>query len=257
MSWRPPFPREHGAWAQASLATLATLLVAPFYPAGLWAWLGALWLAFFAHEPLLRILGQRGVRIRKEGVVGAWAWLAVFGAVALVLAWLGARGASVPARMALLAPLACAGFLLPGILRGEEKSLPGELLAALALGSAAWPLAIRAGASVAAAGQLAGVLALAFTLGTLLIRRFLAQLRNRPEPVSALGAAVLTGLGAGLGLALLMEGRVLEGLALLPLPLLGFWLFARPWPAQRLKHLGWMMAAGNLAVAVLMGVALR
>ncbi len=257
MAWRPPFPREHGAWVQAGLATLATLLVAPTFPLGLWAWLGALWLAFLAHEPLLRVLGQRGAKTKAEGVKQAWAWLGLFGFFALVLAWFGGLGASTPARSALLAPLICGGLLLPGILRGEEKSLPGEALAALALGGATWPLVLRSGASMTVAAQLAGVLVLAFVLGTLLIRRFLAQLRQRPEPLSALGAAVLTGLGAGLGLALLVEGRMLEGLALLPLPILGFRLFARPWPPRHLKRLGWFLAAGNLAAVLLMGAALR
>lgn len=257
MDWRPPLPREHGAWVQAGLATLATLLVAATYPPELWAWLGALWLAFLAHEPLLRVLGQRGAKARGEGRARAWVWLALLGGLALVLAWFGFRTAPVSARVAWLVPMICAGFLLPGILRGEEKSLPGEILAACALGSATWPLALSAGASAAVAAQLAGILVLAFTLGTLLIRRFLAHLRQRPEPVSARGAALLTGLGAGLGLVLLAEGRALEGLALLPLPILGFRLFARPWPAHRLKRLGWLMAAGNLAVVLLMGAALR
>ncbi|MBS1785660.1 MAG: YwiC-like family protein [Acidobacteria bacterium] len=253
----PPLPREHGAWVQVSLATLAALLVAPSYPGGFWAWLGALWLAFLAHEPLLRVLDQRGGKAKAEGHARAWIWLGFLGTLAVVLAWLGGRHAPPHAWLAVLAPLACAGFLLPGILRGEEKSLPGELLAAVALGGATWPLALRAGASLATAGQLAGVLVLAFVLGTLLIRRFLAQLRQRPEPISAVGAALLTGLGAGLGLVLLSEGRVLEGLALLPLPLLGFRLFAKPWPPRHLKRLGWMMAAGNTAVVLLMGAALR
>lgn len=257
MDLRPPLPREHGAWVQAGLATLAALLIAPAYPLAFWAWLGALWLAFLAHEPFLRILGQRGEKAKAGGRAGAWGWFAVLGGAALLVAWMGGRGAPRHAWFAGLAPLACAGLLLPGILRGEEKSLPGEVLAALALGGATWPLAIRAGASVGTAAQLAAVLVLAFTLGTLLIRRFLAQLRQRPEPFSAFGAALLTGLSAGTGLILLAEGRVLEGLALLPLPILAFRLFARPWPARRLKRLGWLMAAGNLAVVLLMGAALR
>lgn len=257
MDMRPPFPKEHGAWAQLAIASGAVILVARAHPPGYWAWLAALWAAFIAHEPLLLLLGQRGAQTRKEQRVRAWAWLLMLMGLALFLGGAGMSGAAPVARGALLLPLGCAGLLLPGTLRNEEKSLAGEVLAALALGSSALPLSLRAGAGLNAAWQLAAGLMLAFVLATMLVRRFLAALRKRPEPLSAVGAALLTGLGAGLGLALAMEGRVLEGLALLPLPLLGFRLFAGPWPPHRLKRLGWLLAFGNIATALLLGAALR
>jgi hypothetical protein len=257
MDMRPPLPKEHGAWAQLAIATGVPLLVARAVPLGLWAWLAALWAAFMAHESLLLLLGQRGAKARTEEGPRAWAWLALLACLALALGAYGMKEATSAARWALAAPLGFAGLLLPGTLRNEEKSLAGEVLAALALGSVVLPLSLRAGVSWAAAWQLAAGLMLAFVLATMLVRRFLAILRKRPEPLSAVGAALLAGLGAGLGLALLMEGRVLEGLALLPLPLLGFRLFAGAWPPHRLKRLGWLLAFGNLATALMLVAALR
>src|SRR5690348_5016130 len=257
MDMRPPFPKEHGAWAQLAIASGAVIPMARAHPLGFWAWLAALGAAFLAHEPLLLLLGRRGAQARNEHRVLAWTCLLMLAGLALFLGWSGMRGAAPVARGALLLPLGCAGLLLPGTLRNEEKSLAGEALAALALGSSAWPLSLRAGVGLSAAWQLAAGLRLAFLLATMLVRRFLAALRKRPEPLSAAGAALLTGLGAGVGLALAMEGRVLEGLALLPLPLLGFRLFAGPWPPHRLKHLGWLLAFGNITTAVLLVAALR
>lgn len=257
MDMRPPFPKEHGAWAQLAIATGALLLVARGLPLSLWAWLAALWAAFIAHESLLLLLGQRGAKARAEHQIRAWTWLLMLAGSALFLGWFGMRSAAPATRWTLLVPLGFAGLLLPGTLRDKEKSLAGEVLAALTLSSAVLPLSLRAGVSWATAWQLATGLMLAFVLATMLVRRFLAVLRKRPEPLSAGGAALLTGLGGGLGLALLMEGRVLEGLALLPLPLLGFRLFAGAWPPHQLKRLGWLLAFGNIATALMLVAALR
>ncbi|MBS1766962.1 MAG: YwiC-like family protein [Acidobacteria bacterium] len=254
MAGWPPLPKEHGAWAQLTLAAGAASLAVPAHPGGFWAWVAALMCAFLAHEPLLILLGQRSAKASKPV---AWMWLGVWMALGGALGLMGWRAAPEAARMALLAPMAFGALLLPGIARGEEKSLPGEGLAALALGSAALPLALRGGLARGKAVFLALGLMLAFTLGTMLVRRFLAELRKRPEPLSGQGAAVLTGAGAGLGIMLLLRGQVLFGLACLPLPLLGFRLFARPWPPSRMKRLGWALAFGNFATAVLLALALR
>lgn len=254
MAGWPPLPKEHGAWAQLTLAAGAASLAVPSHPGGFWAWVVALFCAFLAHEPLLILLGQRGAKAEKRV---AWAWLGVWAIAGCALGLLGWRSAPEGARMALLAPLVFGALLLPGILRGEEKSLPGEGLAALALGSAALPLALRGGMASGKALFLALGLMLGFTLGTMLVRRFLAELRKRPEPLSGRGAALLTGAGAGIGLMLLMQGQVLFGLACLPLPLIGFRLFAKPWPPARMKRLGWALAFGNFATALLLALALR
>lgn len=214
-------------------------------------------LAFLAHEPLLVLLGQRGVRFRTERGRASAVWLGSLGASAAALALLGLHGSPLLARKAALLPMVPALLLLPGILRGEEKSLAGEALAALALAGASAPLALRAGASLGPALALAAGLGGAFLLGTLLVRQFLAGLRRLPEPLSAYGAPLLTGLGAGAGFILLAEGRWLAGLACLPLPLLGARLLARPWPPRHLKRLGWALAAGELATAALLVLALR
>ena len=257
MDLRPPLPKEHGAWAQLALTTGAVALAVPAHPAGLWAWMGALGCGFLAHEPLLVLLGQRGTRARNGMGRRSWIWLVLLLAGGAALGVLGWRTAPAEARASLLLPFLGAALLLPGILRGREKSLAGEALAAVALAGAALPLALRAELPRGKAAALAGGLMLAFVLGTLLVRRFLAERRKRPEPFSALGAALLTGLGGVAGLALLMRGGIALGLACLPLPLLGLRLFAGPWPPHRLKRLGWALALGNLATALLLAFSLR
>ncbi|HEU4952909.1 MAG TPA: YwiC-like family protein [Holophagaceae bacterium] len=257
MDARLPLPREHGAWAQAALTLGAATALVPGFPPGFWAWTGAVVLAFLAHEPLLVLLGQRGARVRSERGGTSALWLGSLGAGAIALGLLGLQGSPLLARKAALLPTLPALLLLPGILRGEEKSLAGEALAALALAGASAPLALRGGASLGPALGLAAGLGGAFLLGTLLVRQFLAGLRRRPEPLSVYGAPLLTGLGAGAGLILLAQGRWLPGLACLPLPLLGARLLARPWQPHQLKRLGWALAAGELATATLLVFALR
>ena len=176
MDMRPPFPKEHGAWAQLAIASGAVMLVARAHPPGFWAWLAALWAAFIAHESLLLLLGQRGAKALAEHRVRAWAWLLALAGLALFLGWSGMRGAAPAARWALLVPLGFAGLLLPGTLRDEEKSLAGEALASLALGGAVWPLSLRAGVGFTRAWQLAAGLMLAFVSASMLVRRFLAVL---------------------------------------------------------------------------------
>lgn len=257
MDLRPPLPKEHGAWAQLVLATGAVALAAPVHPAGLWAWMGALGCGFLAHEPLLVLLGQRGAKARQGMGRRSRIWLLLLLAGGAVLGALGWRTAPAEARGSLLLPFLAAALLLPGILRRQEKSLAGEALAAFALAGAALPLALRAGLPRGKAAALTGGLMLAFVLGTLLVRRFLAEQRKRPEPLSAIGAALLMGLGGAAGLALLLEGDIALGLACLPLPLLAFRLFTGPWPPHRLKRLGWALAVGNLATALLLASGLR
>ena len=257
MDFRPPLPREHGAWAQIAIASGAAVMLAHAHPMGFWAWLVALWLAFIAHEALLLVLGQRGVKARQSQGRRAWMWMATLLGLAAWMGWLGWENAGPGTRWATALPMGLALLLIPGTIRGEEKTLAGELLAALALGGAALPLVLRAGMAWTLAWHLAGGLMLAFALATLLVRRFLATMRKRPEPITAVGAVVLMGLSAVLGMGLMMDGKILAGISLLPLPLLGLRLLAAPWPPHRLKQLGWMLAFGNIATALLLVAALR
>ena len=253
----PPLPKEHGAWAQATLVTGAALWVAPVHTVGLWAWTITFWMVFLAHESMLVLLGQRSVKVKTKNYSRAVGWLLILMVGAAAMALWGWRGASVPTRWAVLVPGSVGTAMIPFILRGSEKSTGGEVLAALSLGGVAMPLAMRGSTEWVTALQLAAGLAGAFVLATLLVRRLLAEIRKRPEPLGTLSAALMMGMGLGMSLVLLVEGRVAEGLACLPLPLIGLRLFARPWPPHQLKRLGWMLALGNFATAGLLVVALR
>ena len=76
-------PREHGAYAQLLFPLLCALLVGhPRLGAYLLAVAAAG--AFLAHESLLVVLGQRGIRATREQGGDARRSLAIFGGTALV-----------------------------------------------------------------------------------------------------------------------------------------------------------------------------
>src|SRR5262245_28487506 len=67
-------PREHGAYGQLLFPLVTALAVG-------WPTVAAYGLAvagialFVAHEPLLVVMGQRGVRAEREQTRRAWRWL--------------------------------------------------------------------------------------------------------------------------------------------------------------------------------------
>jgi hypothetical protein len=202
--------------------------------------------AFLAHEPLLVLLGQRGQRALDEA--GPRARRVAGGLLAVAAAGGGLALTLAPAevRLAVTAPVVLAALLVPLVLRREEKTALGELLAAAALSGAGLPIAVAGGVPLAHAGAAWGAWLAALSASTVAVRHVIARHKQRREPLAlpVLAAATLATLA---GLA---SHRTL--LAAAPM-LAGAWfLFLRPPSPRHLKRVGWTLVGLGATSAALL-----
>ena len=167
---RSLMPREHGAYGQLALPLLTALFSGrPTAAAFLYA--AAAVFAFFAHEPLLVLLGQRGSRAFRELGARARLRLTLLAVGTLLCAGLALMLSSQTARLASVAPLGGALALSLLIFRKEERTDWGEIVAAFALSAAGLPVAVAGGVPVRLALCAWGIFSLGFGLVTLSLRR--------------------------------------------------------------------------------------
>lgn len=243
---RSLWPKEHGAYAQL-LAPLALALVhGPLTPASVALAIASV-LAFVAHEPLLVALGLRGRRAQEEEGARAKNVGLTLGALAVAL---GAFGLATGERAGLagaIAPVVLTAILVVLIRAKRERTLVGELVAALALSSAAAPVALAAGAELPFVAASAFTFALGFTANTIAVRGVIARHKGRavvsPSLLLLAVSAVLTAAGALFGW---------PGLAALPLVLASWILVAAPPPARQLRAVGFVLVGATLVSAALL-----
>jgi len=139
------WPKEHGAYAQLAIP-LVTALVAgrPTIAAALFAL--AACAAFFAHEPGAILIGARGTRARREEGPRARRWLAGTASIA-ALSGLSALALAPDARLLAFAALAVAAFAGLVLYERKERTVAGEIVAAVALSGAAAPVGAACGLS--------------------------------------------------------------------------------------------------------------
>lgn len=254
-SERSLLPREHGAYAELGLPLLSALSIGrPIAPMFLLA--AAAVAGFFAYEPLLVLLGQRGARARKEDGARARHRLALLAGLAGVLG-AGALALAPPAaRWALAVP--ALPLLLMAVLmaKGRATGPAGALVAAAALASVSVPVAAFGGAGRRTALLLGIVWVVGLASYTLAVRAVLDQGRRRPSPPGRTLSMVLI-LGAWAGVAAAGWTGWLPWIApivLAPLAAGSFVtliVFPRP---QRVAILGWAAVAGSVLTAVLLVV---
>lgn len=252
-SARSLLPKEHGAYGQLGLPLFTALVCAsPSPPAFLFA--AAALFAFFAHEPLLVLLGHRGGRALRESGPRARLRLGVLAACSVC----GAAGALVlsdrAARLATLVPLGGAALVGLAIWRRQERTDWGEVTAAATLSSSSLPVAIAGGVPPQLAIAAWGVWSLGFGLVTLALRRAIhAHKTAKPEGALALTlAALLPGAGA-------LIACTTPAVALAAVPTFGFalGLLLSPPSPKRLPRIGWMLMTSSLATGLLLVRALR
>jgi hypothetical protein len=258
---RSLWPREHGAYAQL-LAPLVTALVVvqPTWQAGLIAF--AACCAFLANEPLLVVLGHRGKRMRENDGARAKRRLALLVTLAAVaggvaLAWSPPRVLEVAGWIALPA-------LVTIILawRRAEKSVIGEIVAAIALSGAAALVLVASGARASAAAALWAAWALGYACTVIAVHRVIARHRAPPSMADAV-AAVLLAVTSAAAILLLVE-PTLAGLSLLqtvgaaaPLAVASLALVVWPPRATYLRTIGFVLVGASLCTAALAIATLR
>jgi hypothetical protein len=259
---RSLWPREHGAYAQL-LAPLVTALVVmpPTWQAGLLAL--AACCAFLANEPLLVVLGHRGKRMRDNDGVRAKRRLALLVAIAAAASTIALAGS--PRRVLEVAGVVALPAVATLVLawRRAEKSVAGEIVAAVALSGASAVVLVASGASWQAAGALWGAWAVGYACTVVAVHRVIARHRAPASAADAIAGAVLATVTiAAVALlvdpALLAAGPAIATVgAAAPLAFASLVLVAWPPRATYLRTIGFVLVGASLCTCVLAFVMLR
>lgn len=244
------WPREHGAYGQLGMPLVAALLLGVPSVASV-ALVVATLAGFLLHEPVLVLLGARGMRAKRD--LGARARRR---AVELALLALASGSASLMLgdhrlRLACLLPLGWLLVLTPFVLLRREKTMLGELIAAAALSAAGLPVAVSAGVHWARAALIWAVWWIALAASTVSVRSVIS--RGRGEPLDwgfwTVGAIVLL---AAFG----VTSQSWIGMGAGPMLLVNGWLVLRPPPPRHLRKVGWaLMFSSVLTTGLIVALA--
>jgi hypothetical protein len=251
-------PREHGVWFQLGLPLSTALFVGGAPPSALWLSAAAL-ATLLAHEPLRRVLGRRGARRGERDEERVREWGLTVGAMGALCFALGVYTLSPEARPFLALPLLLSAEVLLFAWNHQERTLAGEVLAALALGAWAVPIAMAGGLPASSALTLWGTYGLSFGLATLAVRTVIASHRPRArrELLRRTGAAtVALLLVAAVGWALHAGLPLPRVAALLPMGLVALGLCVLLPSPRRLHSIGWTLGAAGTLTFLLLGVGL-
>src|SRR5579864_5515901 len=126
------FPKEHGAYGQL-LFPIATALAIGRPAAAALFLSAAVACAFLAHEPLLVVIGGRGVRAQRDDIHRARRWILAFVVAAIVLG--AAAVALMPrsARLATMLPAVSGAVVVALVMAGRGRTVVAEALTAVAL----------------------------------------------------------------------------------------------------------------------------
>ncbi len=225
-------------------------------PSALWL-SGAALAALLGHEPLRLLLGHRGARRVARDGDRARVWGLLLGLLGTLCLGLGVLSMPPEARPFLALPLILGGEVLLLAWNHQERTLSGEVLAALALSAWAAPIAMAGGLHATAALTLWGTYALAFSLATLAVRTVIAS--HRPHARRGLlrctGATSITLLlVAAVAWAVYSGLPVARVVALLPVGLVALWLCVSLPSPRKLHSIGWTLGVAGTLTLVLLGV---
>lgn len=246
-------PREHGAYAELLFPMVTVFLGGvPTMPTWLLA-IGAV-TCFLANEPLLVLFGQRGMRVKGEKGTQARRALLIFALVAAGTGLTGLALAPRSAQLAVLPPALLGGGLILMAVRGLERSLFGEGLAAMALSSIAVPLGLSAGLPLGVSIAVASIWVTTSLLGTAVVRLTVARSKAKTDAdqrsVQAKRAVLIAVCSVIIAVGVAAPFGSRPGLWVLaaaaPVALVVLVMAALRPTARRLRLMGWSLVAANL-----------
>jgi YwiC-like protein len=254
-------PREHGAYGQLVFPLVTAIAVAGVSSSAVLIALSAV-AGFLAHEPLLIVLGRRGVRAKRERGRAAVAVLIVTTTVAIAAGALALLLAPREIRWSFLVPLVPAAILIGSIGFGYEKRAFGEAAAALTFSLIAIPICLASGARIASALSVGIAFAATFVTATLAVRAVILRVRGggqpRAERVTRLSVLVLCIAIGGALIVTPLRGDMpwTATSATAPGLIAAVWLALRPPSPARLRTVGWTLVATTAATAAILIVGL-
>lgn len=243
-------PREHGAYGQLGAALVAGLALAVPNVAAVGIAVGAL-ATFFAHEPLLVLLGQRGAKARERDGERAAKRLRLLITIALVFGGAGLFFAPTIARIGAVPPALLACVVVWFVWRKEEKTAVGEIVAATALSGVGFPIALAEGVDIFRAGLVWFVWVIAFALATFSVRAVIARAKHEgPGSIVTAYVALIGSIVTSVGLALADSLPLSVPIALAPFEVLGLGVLIAPVHTKHLRRVGWGLAAASVTTCV-------
>lgn len=251
------FPKEHGAYAQLAFPLVTGMALAMPTPSTIS--LGAAGVAFFlANEPAAVLLGGRGVRLKKREGTRARLRGESLSAVGVVLGVGGVVTGWPAIWPSVLLPFFASLLLVPGILLGRQKTLPGEFLVITAFTTLILPMAAASGVDPIRAALASTVWWVSFGLATLEVRAIKARHKGTARTAWTGWGSRLTSGAVAVGAIFLALGQggfpELSGpsAALLPPVLATFILSLFRVHPKHLKRVGWILVAANSLTLVLL-----
>jgi hypothetical protein len=256
------WPKEHGAYGQFVFPLVTAFVVAGVSPAAILTSVAAA-AGFLAHEPLLVVLGRRGLRAKRDEALRARRWLVFWGAVAVAAGFAGLWLTPAGTQWSFILPLVPSAVVAVSLFVGREKSTIGEIAVALAFSSVAIPVCLSSGAPLPTALAIGVVFAAVFTAGTLCVRAVVLNVRGGGDPhavratrvvLLVLSVAFASALALGVVLAAWPSATLI---AVVPGLALSLGLAARPPAPTRLRAVGWALVCVSAAAAAILIVGLR
>ena len=252
------FPHEHGAYGQLLIPLVTALAIGSVSPVAMGLVVACV-LGFLAHEPLLVLLGHRGTRARRADGARARRQLIGMTLATLLIGGVSAVGSPVGVQQALLVPLALALGHLLLIARHLERSVPGEMAAAVTLSSCALPVAMAGGAPLRSALTCWLVFAIGLALATLAVRAVIAGVRDSTATGLSRSAAIggIVVLGASVALAARLWIPAAAAVALVPVSVISIGLAMLTPHPRHLRTIGWSLVATSLFSGVVLVVGME
>lgn len=230
-------PREHGTYGEIAFP-LITALVLGSPTLAVWGLVLVAVGGYLAHEGLLVLTGGRGPRARREQRHAAAMSVATFGAIALAGASFALSALTPDARIGAVAACGLSGVAIASALIGREHTLPGELLAAVALPAWGVPVAVQGGVPWSTALTIWGVWSLGYAAATFVVHVVIRRTKGQ-SATAALAGTVMCAV-AGL----------VVSLAALPLSIAALALAWSPVTARSLRHVGWSVIAASVLTLI-------